>query len=153
MNSHGYKFYMQECTKDYVLVDGTLKDLEKDFDGLKYSKCEGINDYGKPKNVYTETYSDSNELRVWMPDEITREATTVKFTFYFMGENRQDTFHSFMDYLNSGIHVYYDTARNRKFYFVLTEKVSVSDEMWYAGTPYFKVELTVQNLKGNTENA
>ncbi len=147
-----YKFYMQKCDKDYNLIDGTLKDLEVDFDGLKYGKCEGINDYGKPKNVYTEEYSDSNELRVYVPQEITNEATTIKFTFYFTGANRQATYHSFISYLNDGIHVYYDTARKRKFYFILTEKISISDEMWYGGEPYFKVDLTVQNIKGKTED-
>lgn len=151
MSNHGYKFYMQECTKDYVPIDGTLKDLEKDFTSLRYSKCVGLDDYGKPKNVYTEQYADSNELRVWIPDEITREATIVKFTFYFIGEERKATFHSFMAYLYDGIHAYWDDCRNRKFYFVLTDKVAISDEMLYGDKPYFKVELTVQNLKGNTE--
>ena len=33
-----YSFYMQQCTKEGVLIDGTLKDLERDFEGLRYAK-------------------------------------------------------------------------------------------------------------------
>ena len=35
------KFYMQEVDKDYVPKEGTLKDLEVDFKGLRYSSCSG----------------------------------------------------------------------------------------------------------------
>ena len=56
------KFYMQKCSKQGVLVDGTLKDLEQDFDGLKYMEAKGISKVGKVKNAYIEQYADSNIL-------------------------------------------------------------------------------------------
>lgn len=156
MTSSGYKFYMQRCTKDGVLLDGTLKDLEVDFPGLRYAKCVGLNDYGAAKNVYTETYADSATLRSWVPDEVYNDAVQVTFTLYFFGDaaTRQGTFHSFMGYLRSGYHMYWDTARNRKVMFLPpTEAVSPSDEMWYGGLPYFKVELKLQSVGGWTDQA
>ena len=149
----GYRFYMQECDKDGNPVDGTLKDLESDFVGLRYSKCEGINAFGASKNIYTETYSDSDRVRAYVPEKVMRETTDIKFTFYFFGNSaeRQDSFEKFMEYINRGYHLYWDTARNRKFIFTPPkDSIEPSDEMWYGGMPYFKVVIKLQNIMGNT---
>lgn len=149
----GYRFYMQECDKDGNPVDGTLKDLERDFAGLRYSKCEGLNAFGASKNIYTETYSDSDRVRAYVPEKVMREATDIKFTFYFFGNSaeRQDSFEKFMEYINRGYHLYWDTARNRKFIFTPPkDSIEPSDEMWYGGMPYFKVVIKLQNIMGNT---
>lgn len=156
MSDSEYKFYMQQCTKEGVLIDGTLKDLERDFEGLRYAKCEGLNNYGAAKNIYTEVYADSDKLRTYVPNEVCHEAIDVAFTFYFFGDaaTRQRSFHAFMDYLRTGYHVYWDTARNRKFQFIPPmQAVSPSDEMWYGSRPYFKVELTLKGVRGWTEQA
>ena len=156
MASSEYKFYMQQCTKEGVALDGTLKDLEVDFPGLRYAKCVGLNDYGASKNVYAEKYADSGVLRTYVPDEVYNEAVQVTFTLYFFGAEarRQATFHAFMEYLRTGYHLYWDTARNRKIQFLPpVEAVSPSDEMWYGSTPYFKVDLKLQTIKGWTETA
>ena len=99
---------MQQCTKAGVLIDGTLRDLERDFIGLRYAKCVGLNNYGAAKNVYTEKYADSGTLRSYVPDEVYNEAVEVTFTFYFFGDEarRQATFHAFMDYIRTGYHLY-----------------------------------------------
>ena len=151
-----YNFYMQQCTSDGVLISGTKRDLEADFVGLKYSKCEGLNNYGSAKNIYTETYADAKKDRVYVPKEIARESTTIKFTFYIFGsaEQRQRTLDEFMNYLDSGQYFYYwDSARKRRFMFTPpSEEVVPSDELWYAGNPYFKIELNLKNLYGFTES-
>ena len=41
-----------------------INDLETRFDGLKYSKCDGLNSKGKRKDVHIEKYADSPEVRV-----------------------------------------------------------------------------------------
>lgn len=149
-----YKFYMQQCTKDGVLIDGTLRDLEADFSGLRYAKCEGLNNYGAAKNVYIEKYADSENLRAYVPDTILHESTEIKFTFYIFGNasDRQATLDALMAYLDNGRYFYYwDTARKRKFMFIPpTTAITPSDELWYAGKPYFKIELTLQNVNGHT---
>lgn len=152
MSDHGYKFYMQECTKDGVLIDGTLKDLEVDFDGMRYAKCEGIDAYGKAKNIYFETFADSERVRAYISDNITNEATKIKFTFYFTGDNRQETYYEFVEYIRTGQHQYWDTARNRKFTFVVQDEIKPATEKWHGSTPYLEVPITVQNLKGKTES-
>lgn len=140
------KFYMQ---KD---GDNTVKDLEKDFDGLRYQKCVGLNDKGKRKNIYTEEYSDSDTLRVWQGDEVLRQATDITFSFVFAGETRHKAYDDFVAYVNNGKIHYWDTARNKEAYLVLISEVKIGDEDWYGSTPYFKVDFKFQNLWGECKD-
>lgn len=149
-----YNFYMQEVEKSdgvYVLKPDTKKmDIEADFCGcIRYSKAEGINTIGKPR-VYTEKYSDSDRLRVYVPKEVTNDATKVVFTFYFFGKFRFDAYNKFNDYIRNGIHRYWDTARNRYFDFIVADEIKIGNERFYGKMPYFEVKYTVQNLNGRT---
>lgn len=144
-----YRFYMQEVTTNGELVEGTKKDLEIDFDGLRYKQAKGINNIGKAR-IYTETYADSDRMRVYVPKDVTNDPTVVTFTFYFFGENRQKAYDDFNSYIRNGIHRYWDTARNKYFDFVLENEVSIGEEQWYGATPFFAVDYKVQNLNGKT---
>lgn len=150
------KFYMQKCSKQGVLVDGTLKNLETDFDGLRYMEAKGISKVGKVKNVYTESYSDSNTLRTWHPsendEETTHEATTIQLKLLFYGDNRRASYEAFNDYIMDGYHVYYDSLRGKKFTFMVVDAIEPSDDILKGGVPYIICTWTLQNLKGKTEN-
>ncbi len=155
MNENDVKFYMQECDKHGVLK-GVAKNLESDFDGLKYMEAKGISKRGKVKNAYTEQYSDSNTLRTWHPSEndedVTHEATTIQLKLLFAGENRRKTYDEFNDYIFGGYRVFWDTLRHKKFTFIVTEAIEPSDDFFKGGTPYIIATWTLQNLKGNTES-
>lgn len=152
--SHGYKFYIQRVEKDadgvYQMVAGTKKSLEDDFDGLKYSKLDGIYTIGKPKNIYTEKYADGDKLRVFTPKFASNDATTLTLTLYFFGENRNRVYENLMYELRQGVHRYWDTARKCWFDFILLDAVKPTDENWYKGKSYFKVDLKMQNIYGET---
>ena len=76
-----YKFYIQTINKDGSIPTGSVtKDLERDFAGLRYKECKGLNTIGKPR-VYTEKYADSDRLRTYIPTEVTHDATVIKLTF------------------------------------------------------------------------
>lgn len=150
MSDHGYKFYMQKCNRYNVPID-VDKDLEVDFEGLRYAKCEGLDTYGKAKNVYIETYADSNSVRAYIADKLTNDATKIKFTFYFVGEKRKETYHEFVEWVRNGYTQYWDTARNRKFTFIVQDEIKPASEKWHGSTPYIELQLTVQNLNGRTE--
>lgn len=150
MSDHGYKFYMQKCNRYNVPID-VDKDLEVDFDGLRYAKCEGLDTYGKAKNVYIETYADSDRVRAYVSDKLTNDATKIKFTFYFVGEKRKETYHEFVEWVRNEYTQYWDTARNRKFTFVIQDEIKPASEKWHGSTPYIELQLTVQNLNGKTE--
>ena len=147
-----YKFYMQECSSEGRILAGSReRDLENDteFQGLKYSKAEGLDKIGKPR-IYTEEFSDSDRLRVHIPRNLTNKPTTVKFTFYFTGENRRESYDKFVEYVRHGFKVYHDNARNKYLYFCVTEEIAPASEQWYGSTPYLELQLTVQNIFGKT---
>ena len=139
---------MQEIA-DGELKYGTRKDLEVDFEGLRYISAKGINTIGKPR-IYTETYADNDRMRVYIPKDLTNAPTTITFTFYFFGENRQKVYDAFNEYIRNGIHRYWDTARNKYFDFIVDESIEVSSENWNAGIPYLSVDYKVKNLNGKT---
>lgn len=155
--SHEYKFYIQQVEFDansgsYIPVNSTTIDLESHYAGLKYSKLTGTNDKGKTKNIYTEKYADGDRLRVYIPELAQYEATTMTLTLYFFGEDRQQVFNDFANEIKTGIHRYWDTARHQYFDFFVDDELKPSDESWYSGQPYFKVDVKMKNLYGKTFN-
>lgn len=149
---HGYKFYIQRVEKlqdgTYSPVPSTIIDLESRFKGLKYSKLTGLNDIGKAKNIYTEKYADGDKLRVYIPQTIQSEATSMTLTIYFFSKDRQSVFADFANEIKSGIHRYWDTARNMYFDFFVDDELKPTDENWYKGEPYFKVDVKMKNIYG-----
>lgn len=163
MSEAKYDFYMQACDidgngitlpEDYQGDDRELLEneinLEEYFKGLSYLKCEGLNSIGKVKNIYTETYSDADRLRVFIPQEVKNEETVVTLTLVFVGENRFETFDNFNNYIKSGLRKYRDTARKKWFVFYIKEEILIGEEMWYGSTPYIKCDYKLRNIYGKT---
>ena len=155
MSEADVKFYMQACTKEGVLLD-TKKDLENDFVGLRYIEAKGIENRGKVKNIYTETFADADALRVWHPSEqedgkVMHEATTVQLDLLFYGVNRRLVFEQFNEYIYGGYRVFWDTLRNKKFTFVVIESTEPSEDIVKGGVPYIRCSWKLQNLKGKTD--
>jgi hypothetical protein len=127
-------------------------DLETRFNGLKYSKCDGLNSKGKRKDVHIEKYADSTELRVWLglKDPI-REATDITFTFFFIGNSRQNTYDSFLAYVGNGKIHYWDTIRKKEAVMVLVDQVKTKEDVYKGSTPYLLAEFKFQNLFGECQ--
>lgn len=140
---------MQQYPKNGVIQP--IKDLEVDFIGLKYSKLMGIDKYGKIKNIYIESYPESSELRVWIPEIITRDNPEIELTLYFVGVNRRSVYHQFVQYISGSKLYYWDNCRNRKVAILLTEPVEPSDDKLYGSTPYITASFKFTNLDGQSE--
>lgn len=129
-------------------------DIEEQFSGLLYMRAEGMNDVGKSKNVYTETYADSDRLRVYLPNDgnYNNDATKITMHFFVVGDkdSRQATIRAFETYVREGIHRYWDTARNLEFDFIVQDEIKVSDEKWHGSSPYVEIQVPMQNLNGKT---
>lgn len=160
--SSQYNHYMQRVdSPGYNRID-----IEEEFPGLLYSSAKGIYDIGKPKNIYTEQYADSDRTRVYIPIEylngqlvhdtslIANEATTVEMTFLVVGDTdaRRDTITAFEDYVRTGIHTYYDTARQMEFTFFVSDAIKVSEEKWHGTQPYVELTVPLQNINGKTRH-
>ena len=142
---------MVECDKHGKVASGKEEiNLERHFGGLRYSKAEGLDKIGTPKNIYEEKFADSDRLRVYVPSAITNEATTVIFTFFFVGDERQKVYHDFLDYVRNGFHRYHDDARNKYLYFCVKSELKPAEEKQYGSVPYLNLELEVQNIFGRT---
>lgn len=143
-------FWMQKQPIDGVEQEKINVELR--FNGLKYVECKGLEDRGKIKNKYIETYSDSDELRIWEDDIITRNATTITFKFYVVGDRRRQVFDDFYNYIKQGKISYYDTARKKQALIVLMDEIKPSADKLYGSTPYIEFSATFQNLWGECKD-
>lgn len=146
--SKGVTHYMQR-----VDMEGQAAiDIEETYKGLLYSKCEGLDAKGERLNVYTEEFAESDELRVWQGADVARKPTTLTFTFFFTGDERQATMDSFYEYIKNGRFYYWDTKRLKKGYFIVKDEFKANEDVYQGSIPYKKIELKVQNLWGECKN-
>lgn len=140
------KFYMQEIS----LPDNKpIKDLEADFPGLVYMYCKGLSAKGKVR-TYTENYADANGARVYIPPIPTVDTTDIELSLLFKGNNRRDVFDSFYEYIKGKKLRFWDTVRNRRVEMYLSDKVDLSEDKLYGGTPYIQVSFKFINMNGLT---
>lgn len=135
----------------YLQKEGEEKvNLETAFGNILYSKCEGLDTKGKRKNVYTESTAESDVLRVWQGDDVTREATKITLTLAFVGDRatRGAAYDALYEYIKNGRFYYWDTARNKKAYLILADEYKPSEELWYGDKPYITASIPLQNLWG-----
>lgn len=154
MSKSKYNFYMQQCDKNGV-VSGKVYDLEKDFEGLRYLKCTGLDAVGKPKNIYTESYHEVVEERVYMPSEekITREPIDVVLSLLFVGEGRTNTMLRFNNFIKGGFRKYWDTARNKSIVFYIDDAITVKEETFKGSNPYIQIDYKLKCIKGYADNS
>ena len=99
------------------------------------------------------SYPESSELRVWIPEIITRDNPEIELTLYFVGVNRRSVYHQFVQYISGSKLYYWDNCRNRKVAILLTEPVEPSDDKLYGSTPYITASFKFTNLDGQSEQS
>jgi hypothetical protein len=137
------QFYMKRLG-----VDEDYIDIEERFKGMRYMKCDGLEDLGKPKNIYTETYADADSLRVYLPSEVKRAATTITFTFLFLGYDKQDVYDEFNEFIKNQKIYYYDTARKKRVCMIFQNATKPKEDNYVGSLPYIISDYTFQNIKG-----
>lgn len=146
-----YHFYMQHTTAAGAGT-GAVKDLEADFQGLYYSKCEGLEAVGAAKNIYTEDYAEANGLRVFHPTdvsggEVVHKETEVKLTLIFVDNERRAAYKAFCDFLAGGRLFYWDNARNKKVWLIF-QKEAGPDTDTLVPDGYIGVTFIFTNIWG-----
>ena len=158
-----YKFYIQKYGRKYwdknksqyvEEAKGELIDIEEQFK-CKYVRFEGLSETGKVKNVYTETYAETEELRTYIPDEVLYENTDLSLTLLFAPSSNnendvQDNERSFFEYVSGHKIEYHDTFRNRYVSLILINKPEVIGEVLYGGSRYREVKYTFKNIYGRS---
>ena len=158
-----YKFYIQKYGRKYwdknksqyvEEAKGELIDIEAQFK-CKYVKFEGLSETGKVKNIYTETYAETEELRMYIPDEVLYENTDMSLTLLFSPYSKndsdvQDNERAFFEYVSGHKIEYHDTFRNRYVSLLLLNKPEVVGEVLYGGSRYREVKYTFKNIYGRS---
>lgn len=119
---------------------------------LLYRKCSGLEDFGKVKNIYTETYADSDTVRADFPTTITREATTVTLNMIVKRdasiENGDGDIYTVIDLVSGNAPVvFWDNIRRKMAVVTLTSAVEIKEDK-YKGMKYVEIELKFNNLYG-----
>lgn len=153
-----YKFYLRGVKKDGTYNEyeqDAPKDLEEYFDGLRYIRCTGIDEIGKAKNIYTETYSDADKVRTFIPNEIKNAETDIELTLCFFGKNIDEcraVCDDFTKYIRNGLHRYYDTARNKYFDFYVDDVITPSKENYKVNIPHIEISYKLKNIYGKSKS-
>lgn len=156
-----YNIYMRRVTldEDYEEVYGDIQDLENDFEGLRYESMSGLEIYGTPR-PYAETYAESDEADVYIPEEDVRDQTELTLTLVFLApdgvtdDNEQvaaidATYHAFVEFISACKVIYWDTVRNRKVKMYLSDSVSPNADEVY-GVAYKEVKFKFKNVYGRS---
>lgn len=146
--SNAYHIYMKKES------DANYTDLESQFPGLYYSKCTGLNDKGKRKNIYFESYPEEKGSRVHMGSEVNREPTDISLTLIFHGpvSDRQVAYEGFCSFVENSKILFYDSVRLKKVLIVLSEPVKPSNEVFVGSDPYTEVTFKFKNLWGESKD-
>ena len=118
--------------------------------GMYVLEAGGLADYGKAKNIVTESYADGQGLRSYIPsDGITREATdvTLKLCFFDEGGDRYAQYDSFIAYVEDCLVWYWDSVRNRKVHLLFIEKSS-PEENFHGALEYIIADVKFKNVDG-----
>lgn len=143
-----YKFFMTRLINNEWEKEISLEDY---FNGMKYCSCTGLSIKGKPKNIYTESYAETEDLRIFLPESVVRENTDLEFVFAFRGKGRRDIYDMFCDWVTGHKIRYWDTCRMRQVDMVLLEATEPSDDYLYGSDPYITATFKFKNLKGSAE--
>lgn len=140
----------------YGEENSSWKDLEKEFEGLRYKECAGLNSYGEPSNTYAEEFADSSKAEVYVSSNPAYKQTTIKLTLVFLegggiAENGKDdtAYHGFLEFVSGCKIAYRDTARKRKALMYLTGATEPKSDTLY-GQKYKEVTFTFKNVYGMT---
>ena len=158
-----YKFYIQKYSRKYWNKEegkyeeealGSLVDIEEFFK-CKYVKFEGLSENGKVKNLYSESYAETEELRIFTPDDILYENTDLALTLLFAPTSSSDidvqnNERAFFEYVSGRKIEYHDTFRNRYVSLILINKPEVIGEVLYGGSRYREVKYTFKNIYGRS---
>lgn len=149
-----YKFYIQKVDSNEN-PSGTAVDLEASFPGLRYKSCEGLETYGKIKNIETESYAESEATRVWHPSDgglvVECESTTLTLNLVFLGEERRASLALFRELAYSGRLFYWDTARLKKVCLLLKDEQTVEADT-LSGLQYISAAFKFTNIWGRSRS-
>lgn len=125
--------------------------------GMYNLETKGLADYGKAKNIVTESYAEGDGVRAYLPpssEGIKREATDVSLKMLFIDHpthgSRYEQYDDFIAYVENDVIIYWDSVRKRKARLLFTEKSS-PEENFKGNLPYIIATIKFKNIDGYSE--
>lgn len=163
------KFYIQRYLKSEQgawKADGVRKSLEDDFGGgsVRYKSLDGLNSKGKQKGVYTESYPESDALRVFVDPNARHENTNATLSVCVFGYNVDGTteisiteqikaaekaWDSLYTYLEGALILWYDDYRQKKALFLVQDATEPSTDN-IKNIPYLLCSVKLVNVFGQS---
>lgn len=158
--AYEYNFYIQKYTHNFyqegiVEPKGKKIDIEETFN-CKYVSLSGVSENGKVKNIYTESYAETEELRTYIPKDLVYDNTELVLTLLFVPTcdddeaDIQDNADKFFNYVSGRKIEWSDTFRNKFVTMVLINKPEVVGEVLYGGSRYRQIKYTFKNIFGRS---
>lgn len=147
--------YDIQCYMQRQLPNGTLENAINTktlCGGMYVLEAVGLADYGKPKNIVTESYAEGDSLKYYIPqDGIKREATDVSIKMLFLDEgspkNRYEQYNDMVNFLKDKIVIYWDSVRKRKARLLLDTSTQPK-ENFKGSIPYIESTFKFKNIDG-----
>ena len=161
-----FERYVSDAGTHVLRLDAS-RSLEKDFGGLRYMGFSGLNGFGARKDVYVESYPESDAARVWLGDVCACEPTVLTLSVVSFGCDpslprvsgndgdimlkAEKDYREFLGYCSSGGAriVYHDDVRGLYAAMYLKEAASTKKESVH-GVPYLTSEIKFTNFFGRT---
>lgn len=161
------KFYLQRYLRDATGAykeDGAQRSLEDDFGYIRYKSMTGINSIGKQKGVYSESYPESDAVRVWVNENPSMEQIEHTLTVYSFGsapsspssddipslvKAMEDSIHTLYVFLCGALILWGDEYRQRKALLYVSDAISPTTDN-IKDIPYLQCDIKFKNVFGRT---
>lgn len=145
-------------------ADGDEKSLEGSFGHVRLVSLSGINAIGKQKGVYTESYPESDSLRVYVSPSVCCESTSVTLSLCVFGAapdmqssltvaeqiaELERSWYSLYDFLAGALILWSDDCRGYKALLYVSEECVPSSDI-VRGIPYLRCDVKFKNVFGRT---
>lgn len=147
--SNGFHFYMQKYPQGETAfvqedIESTYKCIYRQFKDLAFD--------GDIQNIYTESFTEHNGLRLYgpKPSDLAFKEYECTLQLLFDRSTCQTDSEAFYKAYRGQLCEYHDTFRNKYVTLLMTKRPTVQQERLYSGTPYQLVEFTFTNVKGTT---
>ena len=164
------KFYISRYLKSEDgpwVLHGVRKSLEDDFGGcIRYKSVSGLNSKGKQKKVYTESFVESDSLRVYVSPVASHEPTTVTLSCCIFGYDidggtnlsvteqikaAEKSWNDLCAFFEGGLVLWCDDFRQEKALLMLQEAVEPTS--YVKNIPYLLCSIKFANIFGHSFDA
>lgn len=154
---------MRRCVQngDGSWTVGDEYDIVSQFKGLRYAESSGMRSRGAQKNIYTESFAESEGVNLFIGNPPVYEQTEITLTLYFLnnsnyyatGETAIDAvstiYNDLLGYFGGCAILFTDKVRKRKALMYIADSIEPSTDS-LKGAVYIECSFKFTNKHGRT---